>query len=185
MGFRFVTLCADESRVGLTPKPPRKLTGLGVNPVGELQWQFLYRWLYGVVEPLSGKHFMLEFSHQTVFALRSFYKRYPPSCLRQIAQMYPHELHLIQVDNAQAHSAQTLTVPEYVILLFQPPYCREVNPMERVWQQLKRWLQWRHFDSIADLQQAISLWVPRLTPRQVQSLTQWGWIVDALCVAGI
>ena len=176
-------LCRRKSGV-FWSVPPRKLTGLGVNPVGELQWQFLYRWLYGVVEPLSGKHFMLEFSHQTVFALRSFYKRYPPSCLRQIAQMYPHELQ-IQVDNAQAHSAQTLTVPEYVILLFQPPYCREVNPMERVGQQLKRWLQWRHFDSIADLQQAISLWVPRLTPRQVQSLTQWGWIVDALCVAGI
>ena len=40
-------LCADESRVGLLSVPPRKLTGLGVKPVGELQWQFLYRWLYG------------------------------------------------------------------------------------------------------------------------------------------
>ncbi|PSP36194.1 MAG: hypothetical protein BRC57_02920 [Cyanobacteria bacterium QS_8_48_54] len=26
-------------------------------------------------------------------------------------------------------------------LLFQPPYCPEVNPIERVWQELKRWLQ--------------------------------------------
>jgi transposase len=46
--------------------------------------------------------------------------------------MYPHELHLIQVDNAQAHSAQTLTVPNNIILLFQSPYCREINPIERV-----------------------------------------------------
>jgi hypothetical protein len=46
--------------------------------------------------------------------------------------MYPHELHLIQVDNAQAHSTQTLTVPNNIILLFQSPYCREVNPIERV-----------------------------------------------------
>ncbi|PSP25951.1 MAG: hypothetical protein BRC55_02630 [Cyanobacteria bacterium SW_8_48_13] len=68
------------------------------------------------------------------------------------------------------------------------------------WQQLKRWLQWRHFDSIADLQQAISRWVPRLKPQQMQSLTQWvprlkpqqmqsltqwGWLVDGLCVAAI
>ena len=98
--------------------------------------------------------------------------------------MYPHELHLIQVDNAQAHSAQTLTVPNNIILLFQSPYCREVNPIERVL-ELKRWLQWQHFDSIADLQQAISRWVNRLTPRRLQSLTQWGWLVDGLCVAGI
>ena len=66
--------------------------------------------------------------------------------------MYPHELHLIQVDNAQAHSTQTLTVPNNIILLFQSPYCREVNPIERVGLELKRWLQWQHFDSIADLQ---------------------------------
>jgi transposase len=99
--------------------------------------------------------------------------------------MYPHELHLIQVDNAQAHSAQTLTVPNNIILLFQSPYCREVNPIERVGLELKQWLQWQHFDSIADLQQAISRWVNRLTPRRLQSLTQWGWLVDGLCVAGI
>ncbi|PSP14436.1 MAG: IS630 family transposase, partial [Cyanobacteria bacterium SW_11_48_12] len=30
-----------------------------------------------------------------------------------------------------------------------PPYCPELNPIEQVWQELKRWLQWRHFDSIA------------------------------------
>ncbi|PSO63482.1 MAG: hypothetical protein BRC36_08095 [Cyanobacteria bacterium QH_2_48_84] len=48
--------------------------------------------------------------------------------------MHPEELHLIQVDNAKAHSAQTLTVPDNVILLFQPPYCPELNPIERVWQ---------------------------------------------------
>ncbi|PSO62371.1 MAG: hypothetical protein BRC38_16015, partial [Cyanobacteria bacterium QH_6_48_35] len=39
---------------------------------------------------------------------------------------------VIQLDNAKAHSAQILTVAKNVVLLFQPPYCREVNPMERV-----------------------------------------------------
>ncbi|PSO55069.1 MAG: hypothetical protein BRC40_01860 [Cyanobacteria bacterium QH_8_48_120] len=34
-----------------------------------------------------------------------------------------------------------MTVPDNVVLLFQPPYCPEVNPIERVWQELKRWLQ--------------------------------------------
>ena len=68
-----VTLCADESRVGMPGRaaPQGKLTGIGVKPIGEVQWQLLYRWLYGVVELLSGEHFMLEMSH----LLRRFYKR--------------------------------------------------------------------------------------------------------------
>ena len=142
-----------------------------------MQWQFLYRWLYGIVEPLSGEHFMLEFSHLDSWCFEGV--------LQAFAQMHPEELHLIQVYNAKAHSAQTLTVPDNVILLFQPPYCPELNPIERVWQELKRGLQWRHFDSISDLQESLSRWVPRLTPQQMQSLTQWGWLVDGLCVAGI
>ncbi|MDY6900662.1 MAG: transposase, partial [Cyanobacteriota bacterium] len=32
------------------------------------------------------------------------------------------------------------TIYKNVILLFQPPYCPEVNPIERVWQYIKyRW----------------------------------------------
>jgi hypothetical protein len=155
----------------------RKLTGFGVKPIGEVQWQFFYRWLYGIVEPLSGEHFLLEFSHLDSLCFEEF--------LQTFSQAYPHDLHLMQVDNAKAHSAQTLTVPKNIILLFQPPYCPEVNPIERVWQEFKRWLQWQHFDSIAELQQAISRWVSRLTPRLMRSLTQWDWLVDGLCVAGI
>ena len=99
--------CADESRAGLLTVTGRKLTGLGVKPIGEVQWQFLYRWLYGVVEPLSGEHFMLEFSHLDSLCFEGF--------LQAFAQMYPHQLHLIQLDNAKAHNAQTLTVPENVV----------------------------------------------------------------------
>ncbi|MFQ3627446.1 MAG: transposase [Cyanobacteriota bacterium] len=45
------------------------------------------------------------------------------------------------MDHAAAHTAQTLRLPDnviLVILVFQPPYCPEVNPMERVWRELKR-----------------------------------------------
>ncbi|WP_199289677.1 transposase [Phormidium sp. FACHB-322] len=70
-------------------------------------------------------------------------------------------------------------------MLFQPPYCPELNPIERLWQELKRALAWMQFDSIETLQQVISQWLNRLSLPQVRSLTQWGWLIDALCVAGI
>ena len=169
--------CEDETRVGLFTVQHRKLTGFGVKPVGDVQWEFLYRWLYGVVEPQSGTSWFMEFSHLDSSCFEA--------ALAGFAAQYPEELHVIQVDNASAHHAQTLTLPDNVILLFQPPYSPEVNPIERLWQELKRALAWMHFDSIAQLQQAISRWVNQLSPEEVKSLMQWDWIVDALCVAGI
>ena len=50
---------------------------------------------------------MLEFSHLDSLCFEWF--------LQAFAQMYPHQLHLIQLDNAKAHNAQTLTVPENVV----------------------------------------------------------------------
>ncbi|WP_068511718.1 transposase [Leptolyngbya sp. O-77] len=72
-----------------------------------------------------------------------------------------------------------------VQLVFQPPYCPEVNLIERVWRELKRELAWVHFDDVGQLQPAISQWVCRLSAESLRSLTQGDWIVDALCVAGI
>lgn len=49
--------CQDESRFGLQRISRRKITACGVKPVGIEQWKFLYRWLYGLVEPLTGDSF--------------------------------------------------------------------------------------------------------------------------------
>ena len=142
-----------------------------------MQWEFCYRWLYGAIEPLSGERFLLEFSHLDAECFEVF--------LEVFSQNYRDELNLIQVDNAMAHIAHSLRVPDNVVLVFQPPYCPEVNPIERLWQELKRELQWCHFASIEALQAAISQWVHQLSAETVRSLTKWGWLIDALCIAGI
>ena len=54
--------CEDESRMGLITLWARKITEKGIQPVGIEQWCFDYFWLYGLVEPLTGESFFLEFS---------------------------------------------------------------------------------------------------------------------------
>lgn len=169
--------CADESRVGLLTIQRRQLTAFGVQPQGRLQWQFLYRWFYGAVEPLSGELFLLEFSHLDSACFESF--------LQELAHRYDQDLHMIQVDNAMAHRARDLQVPNNVVLVFQLPYCPEVNPTERIWLALKDTLRWQVFENLEELQTVISEWYKRLSRKQVKSLTQWAWLVDALCVAGL
>ena len=94
---KFVAI-SESNRTGLLSVPGRKLTGVGVKPVGITQWSFKYRWLYGAVEPLSGESFVLELSHLDSHCFEGF--------LEQFALQYLDEVHVIQVDNAGAHRAQ-------------------------------------------------------------------------------
>lgn len=49
--------------LGLGTIGGRKITTKGVKPVGQVQWQFLATYIYGIVEPKTGEHFFFEFSH--------------------------------------------------------------------------------------------------------------------------
>ncbi|MEG4092702.1 hypothetical protein [Microcoleus sp. Pol12B4] len=50
----------DESRMGLHTIQRRKLTGRGIKPQGKVQGDFIYLWLYGAVEPLTGEGLFYE-----------------------------------------------------------------------------------------------------------------------------
>jgi putative transposase len=53
--------------------------------------------------------------------------------LELFATAYPENLQRIQLDKGGFHSSLNLNIPENVILLFQPAYSPEVNPIERLW----------------------------------------------------
>lgn len=166
---------SDETRVGLLTVSRRKLTGFGVKPVGKQDWEFCYRWLYGAFEPQSGESFLMEYSHLDGDCFEDF--------LRRLSQKYPNELHLVQVDNAPGHRSQQLEIPENVLLLFQPPYCPEVNGAERVWEELRKDWGWLRFADLKDLQSKLSEWVKQLSAESVKQLMQWDWLMSALSVA--
>jgi putative transposase len=55
----------------------------------------------------------------------------------RFAQAFPDSLNLLLLDNRGAHTPQRLTLPENVRLVFSPPYCPELSPIERVRRDLK------------------------------------------------
>ena len=71
-------------------------------------------------------------------------------------------------------------VPENVILLFQPPYCPELNPIERLWQYLKTDLKWTSFKTLEQLQTKVDQLLSQLTPQTIASITGYPFILDAL-----
>lgn len=130
-GVRF--FCGDETRLGLKTLGGRKITAKGVKPVGQVQWQFKATYIYGIVEPKTGEHFFFEFSHLNTDCFQVF--------LNLVSQQFQNDLLIIQLDNGGFHKAKRLKVPSNIILLFQPPHCPELNPIEQVWQYLKRRLR--------------------------------------------
>jgi putative transposase len=71
------------------------------------------------------------------------------------------------------------------VLLFQPPYSPQVNPIERFWKELKKQLKWQLFDDLDDLRQTLSKEINQLTPELISSVSGWKFILDALSVANI
>ena len=162
----------DESRFGLKTLMGRRITACGVKPIEAWQWKFKAFWLYGAVEPATGEAFFLEFSHVD----SDCYQRF----LDEFAQAFPDSLNILQVDNGRFHKSKKLKLPDNIVLLFQPPYCPELNPAERVWEHLKKGLKWALFESIKALHDRVDELLAQLTSDIIASLTGYPFILEAL-----
>lgn len=81
------------------------------------------------------------------------------------------------------HKAKRLEIPENIVLLFQPPYSPELNPIERVWEHLKQDLKWELFNNLENLRTKVAQLLAELTTDIASSLTGYDFILNALSVA--
>lgn len=149
----------------------------GVKPVLEVQWDRKAFYLYGIVAPQTGDSFFYEFSHLDALCFEQF--------LKLVSQEFPTHLNVIQIDNASAHTAHALEIPDNIVLLFQPPHSPELNPIERVWQDIKADLKGESFETLDALREAVREVLGNLTPAWIASLSGYRHILSALSVAGI
>lgn len=169
--------CQDETRIGLKTISGRKITAKGVKPQGKVQWQFKATYLYGIVEPATGEHFFYEFTHLNSDCFQVF--------LNLVSETYQDSIVIMQLDQAGAHRAKRLQIPANIILMFQPAHSPETNPIERVWQHFKLGLRWKLPKNLDELRLLMRARLEAMTQAVVSSIVGWGFILDALSVAGI
>jgi transposase len=167
----------DESRFGLLTIRRRRLTARGVQPIGAVQHVFEWFYVYGAVEPTTGDRFFLELPYLNAENFQIF--------IDLFAQAFPDSLNLLLLDNSGAHTAQQLTIPENVCLLFLPPYCPELNPIERVWRDLKDALAWLQFPTLDVQQDYVATLLRGYEAITLQALTSYPYLVAAIHALGL
>lgn len=67
-------------------------------------------------------------------------------------------------------------------LIGLPPYSPELNPAERVFEEVRRWIEGKVYSSLEDKVAAVQKFLTDLEsdPERVRSLTWWGWIDTAV-----
>jgi transposase len=162
----------DETRLGLLPVVRRRITACGVQPVATVTHQFDHFYLYGAVEPTTGAHFFLELPYLNSRAFQVW--------LDGFAAAFPQSLNLLVLDNGAGHKATAVRWPANVMPVFLPPYSPELNPMERLWRDLKDQLADISVQTIAALSDAMCAIIQRYSPATLHSLTSFPYFVHAV-----
>lgn len=162
----------DESRLGLLTVRRRRLTACGVQPVGSLQHRYEWFYIYGAVAPSTGESFFLLLPNLNVRNFQIF--------LAELAKTFADSLNLLVVDRSAVHLSKRVRLPENVRLIPLPPYCPELNPIERFWRDLKDDLAWITFSDLQTQQEHVADALAAYDPASLQSLTGYSYFVDAV-----
>jgi putative transposase len=165
----------DESRVGLLPIVRRRITACGVQPLTTVAHTFDYFYLYGAVEPTTGDSFFLELPslNTEIFQL----------WLDHFAAAFPQTYNILVLDNGAFHTTKAVRWPANVAPVFLPPYSPELNPIERLWRDLKDKLADHASTSLDELSEAVGRLIQNYSQAALKSLTGFTYFVQAVTSA--
>jgi hypothetical protein len=104
--------------------------------------------------------------------------------LRQFGHHDAERLNIVLLDQAPAHGAQRVALPQNVILVWLPAYSPELNPVERLWEDLQSRLDVQNPSIRSNLQmfrEHIAGMVRDYTAETMASLTGYAYVVEAAC----
>ncbi len=158
---------SDEMRLGLRGHTRRVLARRGVKPVQRLQLRYQWSYLLLAVDPLRG-------------TIRwKWLERMNKDALLPVLTEWA--LEALVWDGAPAHKAKVMReLPTHRVLL--PPYSPQLNPAERVFEELRRRVEGRVYESLEAQRKVADDYLQELSsnPDRVKRLCGWLWIRQAL-----
>ena len=120
----------DEGRFGLQPITGKRWGLKGTRPTVAVQTGYESFYMYSAVSPATGEDVSLFLPWINTAMMNVFFEAMQEALNGRNC--------LLVLDQAGWHKSQGLLVPENIELVYLPPYSPELNPVERLWQWLKR-----------------------------------------------
>jgi hypothetical protein len=160
-------LYADELRLGLRGQVRRVLAPRGVDVRQRLQLKYRWAYLLLAVDPRAGTVHWRWLDRPRAAPIR--------------AALAAWALDAVIWDGAGAHRARLLAdLPTARVRL--PAYSPELNPAERVFEEIRRRTEGRVYDTVDDKRAVAQAYLTTLAadPHHVRQLCGWAWLTDAL-----
>jgi hypothetical protein len=140
----------DEHRVGLKPSLRSVWALRGQRPILPVQQRYEWLYLYGFVQPATGRTFWLLFPTVSISVFSLALAHYADF----LAATTGAHAELI-IDSAGWHTSPKVHWPTTLRPDFLPPYSPELQPAEHLWCLSDVPLFNQHFKSLDDLQAAL------------------------------
>ncbi|MDQ3180002.1 MAG: transposase [Acidobacteriota bacterium] len=161
-------------RFGTRTELGRRWTACGVRPTGEQIIGYQYGYLSVALNPRTGELFALLLPDMTIESFQAFVDEF---C------RFVGEKTFVRLitDGAAAHRSTRLKIDEELTIEHLPPYSPELNPVERLFKELRRELKNRVFESLQAVEEAV---IKAIEPfledgSRVRKLTFYGWLHTA------
>lgn len=161
----------DETRIGLMPISRRRITNKGVRPLISSSIEREYEYLFGMIEPETGKDFMLELPTLDTEMMQIF--------MDEFGKQDAESLHIVLMDNASSHTTEKLKVAENIIFIFLPANAPELNPIERFWKELKDWLSDYEPNTMTEVSQLVGQGLQSFSEKAMSSITSFAYLMTA------
>ena len=161
---------ADEMRLGLLGRV-RRIWGIrGIKIRQKVECTYQWRYLSLAVDGIGGQ----------------LWWRWTPNLKKETVQEVVQEWHEAGIgalvwDRAPSHRAKVVKAVG-LPLIEQPPAAPELNPAERVFEELRRAVEGRVYGTIEKKMAAVEQALQKMaaSPEGVQRLTGWSWIRASL-----
>jgi len=136
------------------------------------QLKFKYRYLYKAVNPKTGESFSLIMSSINTDNMNRF--------LEEFKKFLGDKEVILIMDNASFHKSKRLKIPEGINIEYIPPYSPELNPVERVFQEIKKYIKNLVFDSVDEMIEKLSEVLNTFSMEKLKNLIFFPYIKKAL-----
>ncbi len=153
----------DEMRLGLQGRVRRVWASRGVKVVQNVQFVFEWTYLLLGVNPLSGKLIWDWIDSMKQVDL--------------LPALAKGSLDALIWDSASSHRGQQVGALPFK-RIFQPPYSPELNPAERIFEELRRAVEGVIHETLEAKKQAVESELQQLAadPLRVKRLVGWDWL---------